>query len=82
MLPCVELPEVIMEVMSWAPQLVASFTAVSGGRSRLEDLPTSVAACLSVPLLLEGPPQTGSLISPSLALLGAGGVPYAAKEWP
>jgi hypothetical protein len=80
MLPRVELPEVILEVMSWAPQLVASFTAVSGGRSRLEDLPTSVAACLSVPLLLEGPPQTGSLISPSLALLGAGGVPYAAKE--
>ncbi len=54
MLPRVELPEVILEVMSWAPQLVASFTAVSGGRSRLEDLPTSVAACLSVPLLLKG----------------------------
>ena len=54
MLPRVELPEVILEVMSWAPQLVASFTAVSGGRSRLEDLPTSVAACLSVPLLFKG----------------------------
>ena len=53
-LPRVELPEVILEVMSWAPPLVASFTAVSGGRSRLEDLPTSVAACLSVPLLLKG----------------------------
>ena len=53
-LPRVELPEVILEVMSWAPPLVASFTAVSGGRSCLEDLPTSVAACLSVPLLLKG----------------------------
>jgi hypothetical protein len=50
----IELPEVILEVMSWAPPLVASFIAVSGGRSRLEDLPTLVAACLSVPLLLKG----------------------------
>jgi TnpA family transposase len=47
MLPRVELPEVILEVMSWAPELAASFTAVSGGRSRLEYLPTSVAACLA-----------------------------------
>ena len=47
MLPRVELPEVILEVMSWAAELAAAFTAVSGGRSRLEDLPTSVAACLA-----------------------------------
>jgi TnpA family transposase len=47
MLPRVELPEVILEVMSWAPELAAAFTAVSGGRSRLEDLPVSVAACLA-----------------------------------
>ena len=47
MLPRVDLPEVILEVMSWAPQLAAAFTPVSGGRSRLEDLPTSVAACLA-----------------------------------
>lgn len=47
MLPRVDLPEVILEVMSWAPELAASFTAVSGGRSRLGDLPTSVAACLA-----------------------------------
>ena len=47
MLPRVDLPEVILEVMSWAPELAAAFTAVSGGRSRLEDLPTSVAACLA-----------------------------------
>ena len=47
MLPRVDLPEVVLEVMSWAPELAASFTAVSGGRSRLGDLPTSVAACLA-----------------------------------
>ena len=47
MLPRVDLPEVILEVMSWAPELAAAFTAVSGGRSRLEDLPTSIAACLA-----------------------------------
>ncbi|MFG2004833.1 Tn3 family transposase [Spirillospora sp. NPDC048911] len=47
MLPRVDLSEVILEVMSWEPQLVEAFTAVSGGRSRLEDLPTSIAACLA-----------------------------------
>ena len=35
MLPRVDLPEVILEVMSWAPELAAAFTAASGGRSRL-----------------------------------------------
>jgi Tn3 transposase DDE domain len=47
MLPRVDLSEVILEVMSWAPELAEAFTAVSGGRSRLDDLPTSVAACLA-----------------------------------
>jgi len=47
MLPRVELPEVILEVMSWVPELAAAFTAVSGGRSRLKDLPVSIAACLT-----------------------------------
>ncbi|GAA5065178.1 TnpA family transposase [Thermocatellispora tengchongensis] len=47
MLPRVELPEVILEVMSWVPELAEAFTAVSGGRSRLEDLPVSIAACLA-----------------------------------
>ena len=46
MLPRVDLPEVILEVMAWVPELAEAFTAVSGGRSRLEDLPTSLAACL------------------------------------
>ena len=47
MLPRVDLPEVILEVMSWAPELAAAFTPVSGGRSRLDDLPASIAACLA-----------------------------------
>ena len=47
MLPRVDLPEVILEVMSWAPELAEAFTPVSGGRSRLDDLPVSVAACLA-----------------------------------
>jgi TnpA family transposase len=47
MLPRVELPEVILEVMSWAPELAEAFTAVSGGRSRLDDLSVSIAACLA-----------------------------------
>jgi hypothetical protein len=47
MLPRVDLLEVILEVMSWAPELAEAFTAVSGGRSRLGDLPVSVAARLA-----------------------------------
>jgi Domain of unknown function (DUF4158) len=37
MLPRVDLPEVILEVMAWVPAFTAAFTAVSGGRTRLED---------------------------------------------
>ena len=33
--------------MSWAPEVAAAFTAASGGRTRLDDLPTSIAACLA-----------------------------------
>ena len=47
MLPRVDLPEVILEVMSWVPELAEAFTPVSGGRSRLEGLPVSIAACLA-----------------------------------
>ncbi|MCA1682007.1 MAG: Tn3 family transposase, partial [Actinobacteria bacterium] len=47
MLPRVDLPEVIVEVMAWEPEIAAAFTAASGGRSRLGDLDTSIAACLA-----------------------------------
>jgi hypothetical protein len=33
--------------MSWLPGFVQAFTSVSGGRSRLEDLHVSIAACLA-----------------------------------
>lgn len=46
MLPRVSLPEVVVEVMSWLPGFAVSFTSVSGGRSRLEDLEVTIAGCL------------------------------------
>ena len=54
MLPRVDLPEVLLEVMSWAPEMGEAFTAASGGRSRLEDLPVSIAACLAAHALNVG----------------------------
>jgi TnpA family transposase len=51
MLPRVDLPEVILEVMSWIPGFTAAFTPASGGRSRLDDLHVSVAACLTAQAL-------------------------------
>ena len=48
MLPKVDLPEVILEVMSWEPRFLEAFTAVSGGQSRLDGLHTTIAACLTV----------------------------------
>jgi hypothetical protein len=46
MVPRVDLPEVVLEVMSWEDELAAAFTAVSGGKTRLEDLDISIAAAL------------------------------------
>ena len=49
MMPRVDLPEVILEVMSWEPGFGQAFTPVSGGRSRLriKDLDITIAACLT-----------------------------------
>jgi TnpA family transposase len=47
MLPRVSVPEVILEVMSWHAGFADAFTSVSGGRTRLQDLHVTVAACLS-----------------------------------
>lgn len=46
-LPRVDLPELILEVMGWVPDLEAAFTSVSGGVSRLHDLNISIDACLT-----------------------------------
>jgi hypothetical protein len=57
MLPRVDLPEVILEVMAWEPGFVEAFTAASGGQSRLGDLHVTIAACLTAHALNMGFPQ-------------------------
>lgn len=47
MLPRVDLPEVILEVMAQHPGFVRAVTAASGGQSRLSDLHVTIAACLT-----------------------------------
>jgi hypothetical protein len=54
MIPRVDLSELILEVMSWHPDLVAAFTSVTGGRARLADLYVSVAALLTAHALNVG----------------------------
>jgi hypothetical protein len=64
MLPRVDLPDLILEVMAWHPGFVAAFAGVSGGRSRLSDLHVTIAAALTahalnvgyVPVISEGVP--------------------------
>lgn len=46
MLPEVDLPELVMEVMSWYPEFIEAFTLISGERARVADLGLSVAAVL------------------------------------
>jgi hypothetical protein len=49
MLPRADLPELILEVMSWYPEFEAAFTAASGsGAPRLADANISIAAALTV----------------------------------
>ena len=48
MLPKVDLPELILEVMGWVPAFETAFTAAGGNRTRLDDLGLSIAACLAV----------------------------------
>ena len=38
MLPRVDLPELILEVMGWLPAFAGAFTGISGGQSRMNDL--------------------------------------------
>lgn len=48
MLPKVDLPELIVEVMGWVPAFKTAFTAPGGNTTRLDDLGLSIAACLAV----------------------------------
>jgi len=66
MMPRADLPEIILEVMSWQPRFTGAFTAVSGGESRLSDLHVSVAAVLAAHSLNVG---YGPIISPGVPAL-------------
>lgn len=46
MLPRIDLPELVLEVMSWHPQFVGAFTHTSANEARVADLGLSVAAVL------------------------------------
>jgi len=56
MLPRIDLPEVVLEVMGWEPRFIGAFTARSGGGPRMADLDISVAACLSAQAMNIGYP--------------------------
>lgn len=45
-MPRVDLPEMVLEVMSWGPEFVESFTHVAGTGARAANLGVSVAAVL------------------------------------
>jgi hypothetical protein len=67
MLPRVDLPELILGVMSWYPDFVAAFTPVSGGKPRREaDLHVTIAAVLTAHSLNVG---YAPIISPGIAAL-------------
>ncbi|MEV0234173.1 transposase [Nonomuraea sp. NPDC050786] len=51
MLPRVDLPELLLEVMGRVPGFEAAFTSVAGGVSKLADFHVSVAACLTASAL-------------------------------
>ncbi len=63
MLPRIDLPEVILEVMAWHPAFTRAFTAVSGGEPRLAGLHVSIAAVLTAHVLNVG---YGPVISPAV----------------
>ncbi|ORI20697.1 Tn3 family transposase [Rhodococcus sp. 1168] len=46
MMPRVDLPEQVLEVMSWHPEFAEAFTHVAGSNARVADLGVSVAAVL------------------------------------
>ena len=46
MLPEIDLPELVLEVMSWVPGFTEAFTHASGTDARVADLGLSVAAAL------------------------------------
>jgi len=78
MLPRVDLPEVILEVMAWCPGFVAAFTAASGGQSRLVDLHVSVAACLTAQALNIG---YAPIVKPGVEALEADRISHVSQAY-
>jgi TnpA family transposase len=66
MMPRVDIGDLILEVMSWHPEMVAAYTHVSGGDARLADLPVTLAAILTAQALNVG---WAPVISPGVAAL-------------
>jgi len=64
MLPRIDLPELLLEVMGWLPAFVRAFTGISGGPTRMSDLDVTIAAALTahalnvgyIPVISEGVP--------------------------
>ena len=54
MLPRVDLPELILEVMGWLPAFAEAFTGLSGGPTRMRDLDVTIAAALTAHALNVG----------------------------
>jgi TnpA family transposase len=54
MLPRVDLPELLLEVMGWLPAFVKAFTGISGGQGRMSDLDVTIAAALTAHALNVG----------------------------
>lgn len=46
MMPKIDLPELVLEVMSWHPGFIEAFTHISGNQARVADLGLSIAAVL------------------------------------
>ena len=66
MLPRVDLPELVLEVMSWHPGFTEAFTHVSGNPARVADLGLSVAAVLCARAMNVGLPP---VVSPGVEAL-------------
>lgn len=78
MLPRVDLPEVLLEVMGRVPGFEAAFTSVSGGASKLADFDISVAACLTAQALNIG---YAPVVKPGTVALERGRLSHVAQNY-
>jgi len=78
MLPEVDIGELVLEVMTWEPQFLEAFTAVSGGQSRLADLHVSVAAGLTAQALNIG---YRPIVSPGVKALTRGRISHVDQTY-